>query len=150
MKVGELCTRSVFVAWREETVVDVAHRMRSAHVGDVVLVTGKPDDCVPIGVVTDRDLVVAALAQAPGLVAAITLGDLLIRPLVTVREDAELESAIAAMRHEGVHRLPVVDDAGQLVGILSRDDVLEFLAEQLRDLAAIPEKGARTERATRT
>lgn len=149
MRVGELCTRTVIVAWREEAVLEVARRMRTGHVGDVVVVVGEPGRCLPIGLVTDRDLVVAALAQVPEHLGTLTLSDIAVRPLATIKEDEEVDVAIEIMRREGVHRLPVVDAGGQLVGILSRDDLLELLAEQMTKLAAIPERGTRAERSQR-
>lgn len=149
MKVGELCTRTVIVAWREESVLEVARRMRSGHVGDVVLVVGEPGHCIPVGLVTDRDLVVAALAQVPEHLGALALGDIAVRPLATIKEEEDVDVAISVMRREGVHRLPVIAEDGQLVGILSRDDILELLAEQMNQLATIPERGARAERAER-
>jgi CBS domain-containing protein len=68
---------------------------------------------------------------------AITVGDIMVPELVTVKEDAGMFEAIEYMRTKGVRRLPVVDKGGGLVGILTLDDLLELLAEELLALAKL-------------
>jgi CBS domain-containing protein len=127
----------VVFAAREETVATAAKLMRENHVGSIVVVeqvnSGKR---IPIGIVTDRDLVVEVLA--PGLDAkTITVGDIMGAELVTVREKEGLLETMEIMRYKGVRRIPVVDEAGQLIGIASIDDLLEVLAEEMTELAKI-------------
>jgi CBS domain-containing protein len=135
--IGTVCSRAVVFTTREATVVVAAKLMREHHVGSIVVVEqmngGKR---LPVGIVTDRDLVVEVLA--PGLDAeTITVGDIMEAELVTVRENEGLLETMEIMRYKGVRRIPVVDDAGQLIGIASIDDLLEVLAEEMTELAKI-------------
>jgi CBS domain-containing protein len=135
--IGTLCSREVVFATREMTVAAAAKLMRGHHVGSLVVVAelngGKR---VPLGIVTDRDIVVEIVAMEldPGV---ITLGDIMAEPVVTAREEEGVLEAMEIMRYKGVRRLPVVGRDGQLVGILTIDDLLEVMAEQLGELARV-------------
>lgn len=134
--VGEICSRDVVFAGRETTVQAAAKLMRHHHVGTVVVVDEMDANRRPIGIVTDRDIVVEvnAVDLNPGV---ITVGDIMSQELVTVRESEGLLQTVEIMRYKGVRRLPVVNDAGDLVGIVSIDDLLEALAEQMTEMARI-------------
>jgi CBS domain-containing protein len=85
--------------------------MRQHHVGDVVVIEESKGKQVPVGIVTDRDIVtsVIALELDPTIFSA---GDLVIRPVITVREDLGVFEAMQKMRRHGVRRMPVLDHAG--------------------------------------
>jgi CBS domain-containing protein len=86
--------------------------------------------------VTDRDIVVEVVAE--GLQSgAITVGDIMGQQLVTARETEGVLQALEIMRCKGVRRLPIVREDGHLVGIISIDDLLAVLTEQLNDVARI-------------
>lgn len=108
--------------------------MRQEHVGDLIVTRSGAGRSVPVGVITDRDIVVEIVAKgvAPG---EVRVGDMLKRELLTLREDHGLEFALNRMRQAGVRRAPVVDAAGCLVGVLALDDVIDHLAAQLGDIA---------------
>ncbi|BBI99000.1 hypothetical protein FGKAn22_06930 [Ferrigenium kumadai] len=130
MAIGEICNREVVILGRNESALDAARLMRQHHVGDVLVVEERTGRKEPVGIVTDRDLVVEIMA--PGLgPAAITVGDIMGGELVTVRENTGVFEAIQYMRSKGVRRLPVVDAHNGLVGILALDDLLELLSEEL-------------------
>jgi CBS domain-containing protein len=133
---GEICSREVVYATRETTVQAAAKLMRHYHVGTVVVVDELTGQRMPIGIVTDRDVVVEvnAVDLNPNV---ITVGDIMAADLVTVREDEGLLEAMEIMRFKGVRRLPVVDRAGALVGIISIDDLLEVLAEEMTGMTRI-------------
>lgn len=137
MGIGSWCEHSVVTCHRDTPVLTLARLMRDQHVGDVVVVDdvlgGRP---LPVGIVTDRDLVVRVLAKnvPPETLVA---GDLVVHGLVTVRDDEEVGQAVWCMRTSGVRRLPVVDGEGGLVGVLTADDVTRHLAEKLSDVAHI-------------
>jgi len=136
MPVGELCIRQVIVAPRESSVLDVAKLMRQYHVGDVVVTDGVNGRRVPVGIVTDRDIVVEVLAE--GLdPASLSAGDIMSSQLVTVRENEGLFQTIQVMRARGARRAPVVNQDGVLVGIVSVDDLIELLAQELSDLSTL-------------
>ena len=130
MNIGELCNREVIIADRKESIRQAVELMREHHVGDVVVVDESDGQRKPVGVLTDRDIVIECLARDvdPG---SVTIGDAMSFDLATVRESEDLFDAITVMRDRGVRRLPVVSDSGILVGILTVDDVIDLLAEQL-------------------
>jgi CBS domain-containing protein len=136
MCIGKFCNRNVVSASRDMTVLEAAHLMRHNHVGDVVVVDDSEGVKRPIGIVTDRDIVVGVVS--PGLdPAAIELGDLQFRPLVSARDRAGYAETVHSMVEHGVRRMPVIDDAGLLVGIVTLDDLLRQLALPLAELSSI-------------
>lgn len=136
MTVGEICNREVIVIQRDETVFEAAKLMRQYHVGAVIVIDKPNGRAIPAGIVTDRDLVVEVLAT--GLdETVITVGDIMVQELFTINESAVTYDAIEFMRKKTIRRLPVVDDAGELTGILTLDDVLEILSEEMLDLAKL-------------
>lgn len=130
MAIGEICNREVVILGRNESASDAAKLMRQLHVGDVLVVEERMGRKEPVGIVTDRDLVVEIMATGLDS-AAITVGDIMGTELATVREDTGVFEAIQYMRSKGVRRLPVVDANNALVGILALDDLLELLSEEL-------------------
>jgi CBS domain-containing protein len=137
MTVGHFCNREVVICERESTIVEVAQLMRLHHVGDVVIVESRDTTQVPVGIITDRDLVVELIADRVDL-EAVTVGDVMSYELVTARTDDSIWETLKRMRGQGVRRIPVVNDQGSLEGILALDDILELLAEELSMLAKIP------------
>ena len=137
MTVGDIRTRNVVVAPKTETIVDAAKRMRSSHVGDLVVVENRNGQHVPIGIVTDRDIVISVVAGDPVHINYLLVGDAMSSDLVTARDQDTIESGLKKMREHGVRRLPIVDDTGALVGILTIDDVHQYLAAQQRELVAL-------------
>lgn len=133
---GEICNRDVVYAHKDTPVADAARLMREHHVGDLVVLDGKEGEQTPIGIVTDRDLVVEVIAEDVRP-EDVTVGDVMSYELVTAREEDGLLDLIKRMRAKGVRRVPVLDRAGALVGILSVDDLIEVLAEQVTDLARL-------------
>ena len=136
MTVGELCNRTVVVLDREASILEAARLMRRHHVGDVVVVDKRGKVPVPVGILTDRDIVVELVAEEVEL-ARISVGDAMSFDLVTALENDELLATVQRMREHGIRRLPVLDDSGALAGILTLDDVLELIAEQLADLVRL-------------
>ena len=124
MRVGEVCNREVIVANREESVL-AAKLMRDNHVGDLVVVESQAQRRAPVGIITDRDLVVEILAKEVDPNAVI-IGEAMSEELVTAAEDEEFMAVVKRMRQHGVRRVPVVDAQGGLVGLLAVDDVLDF------------------------
>jgi CBS domain-containing protein len=136
MPISEICNREVVIVQRHNTILEAAQLMRQHHVGDVVVVEERGGVRVPVGIVTDRDLVVEIMAPAIDQ-TVITVGDIMVTELATVKENAGLSETIEYMRAKGVRRVPVVDRGGGLVGILTLDDLLELLAEELLALAKL-------------
>jgi CBS domain-containing protein len=148
MPIGELCDREVIIVQRDDTVLEAAKLMRQHHVGDVLVVEDVGGRRVPVGIVTDRDLVVEIIA--PELDAAvITVGDIMLAELATVQESTGVFEAIQYMRSKGVRRLPVVDSKGSLAGVVTLDDLLVLLAEELNALARLVTREQQKEASSR-
>jgi CBS domain-containing protein len=119
----------VHTAGPDEPVEAAAARMRDARVGCLVVLD---DRRRPLGLLTDRDLVVRVLAQGSG--PGMRVGDVMTTDPTVVTADVPVEDALRTMRRRGLRRLPVVDDEGRLEGLLAADDVLELLADELRQV----------------
>lgn len=145
---GEICNREVVYARRDTPVADAARLMREHHVGDLVVLDGREGEQTPVGIVTDRDLVIEVIA-AGVRPDDLTVGDVMSYELVTAREEDGLLDVIERMGAKGVRRVPVVDDTGTLVGILSVDDLIELFAEQVTDLARLIAREQHREREQR-
>jgi CBS domain-containing protein len=148
MCIGKFCNRNVVCAARDTTIVEAAHLMRRNHVGDLVVIDETDGGRRPIGMVTDRDIVVEVVSAGldPTLVK---VGDLLLRPLVAVEEGTGYAETVRLMSTKGVRRMPVVTDAGLLVGIISLDDLLHQLAVPLGELSELAIRERRHEAQTR-
>jgi CBS domain-containing protein len=132
MTVGELCVRNVITAAVNESVVDAARRMAAFRVGDLVVVEDQPHGMPkPIGIVTDRDLVIQVLTCPDRVPSDTTIAEVMRGELVTATEDEEVDRVVERMRDREVRRIPVVDRHGGLQGLLSIDDVLGWLRDQL-------------------
>jgi CBS domain-containing protein len=136
MRVGEFCVREVIECTRKTSALELSQIMRQSHVGDVVVVDQPNGKKVAVGIVTDRDLAVEVMAKE-GDPAQVTAGDLIGRKLVTVGEGSDVYETAELMRREGVRRVPVVDDQGGLAGIVTLDDLLKIIGEQLALLAQV-------------
>lgn len=136
MAIGEFCNRAVAFATRDMTLTEAAKIMRQYHVGDLVVVDENDGKRVPVGIVTDRDMVIQVIAQSLEL-NDFRIGDIMGRQLISVQESDGVFETIRLMRTKGVRRLPVVNRQGELVGIVSADDMLDLLAEELGELAKV-------------
>lgn len=137
MSVGQFCNRDTVIVRKQDAIVETAKLMRQHHVGCVVVVEDGDDGLVkPIGIVTDRDLVLEILAEEVNP-DDVTIGDIMSYELLTVRDSDGLWDTLLRMRSKGVRRVPVVNDKGGLIGILSSDDLLELLADELGELAKL-------------
>ena len=136
MHIRDICTIQTIRCARDETVQGAALLMRKHHVGDLVVVDGPDAEPIPVGILTDRDIVVAivALGLDP---ASLQVCDIMSEDLLTCREDDDVYQTIEHMRLRGIRRVPVVNGKGTLAGIVSADDLLEFLAEEMGDLSRI-------------
>jgi CBS domain-containing protein len=137
MTLGLICKRNVVVAPRKEMVVDAARRMRMLHVGTIVIVEEQQGKQVPVGILTDRDIVLSTVASNAEYLPFLSVGDAMSDNLLTAHEDMSLANGLRLMQERGVRRLPVIDHAGTLVGIVTADDVIRFLADELSQLAQL-------------
>ncbi len=136
MLLKSMCTLDPVCCSPRTTALEAAHLMRQKHAGDLVVVDDGDDQAVPLGVITDRDIVVEVLGR--GLDPAVTPVSAVLRtPVVIANEGDDLSHALEMMRVHGVRRLPVVNQKGILVGIITADDLLRNLAADTSALADI-------------
>jgi len=133
MNVSEICNRTVVVAKRDLVLSEAAYLMREHHVGSLVIVDETNKGSVPVGIVTDRDIVVAVVAEGVDP-RKVTVGDVMRPELVAVKEDVSVFEALRLMRGRGIRRVPVLAADGSLAGIVTVDDLLEIVAEELNQL----------------
>jgi len=133
MNIGEICNREVVVAYRDTRLVEAARLMREHHVGSLVIVVERLSERVPVGIITDRDIVVAVVAKELDP-RSLTVSDVInAGGVLVVREQDGLPDALRLMREKGVRRVPVVTKSGALAGIVTIDDLLELVADELHD-----------------
>jgi CBS domain-containing protein len=149
MTVGEVCHRDVIIAKPETPLVEAVALMKTYHVGDLVIVEARPGaQWFPVGILTDRDVALAVASHAARL-AYLRVADLMKRNLVTALESESLHAALKTMQSAGIRRLPVVGMDGVLKGIVTLDDIIELLSEELTDLAKLVIREQRKERLER-
>ena len=145
--IGSFCVRDVVTVTSDTTVAEAATLMRQHHVGALPVVKGDADSRVPVGMLTDRDIVIEIVAA--GLdPREVTVGELIQRPITTVRDDAGYGETVRLMSVNGVRRMPVVDAGGKLVGIITVDDILRQLAAPLVALGDLAVRERHYETAT--
>jgi len=132
----------------ETTVAAAAKLMRQYHIGDVIVTREENGRRIPLGIVTDRDIVLGVVAPELSPVA-LTIGDIMGQELITAGEMEDVFDAVQRMRNKGVRRMPIVQDDGSLVGIVSIDDVIEVLAEEMNQLARLISREQLYEQQTR-
>ncbi|NJD89692.1 MAG: CBS domain-containing protein [Betaproteobacteria bacterium] len=132
MKTGEVCNRTVVIVGRETPLGEAAKLMRENHVGSLV-VAKNTYGRKPVGIVTDRDMVVEVMAADLDY-RTLTVGEIMGDKLVIAKEDDDSLDTLKLMRASGVRRIPVVTDKGDLAGIVTVDDLLEIVAEELEDI----------------
>lgn len=147
MKIGEICTRVVSCAFPNMTAAEAARLMAEDHVGDLVVVDGAGQNRTPVGIVTDRDLVLRVMSE--GLLAdQTTVERIMSRDLVTVGAEEGLYETVDRMRARGVRRVVVLDAKGDLVGVVSFDDVLNVISEELDALLSMLNREAAREKSS--
>ena len=148
MTAGEYCNREVVIIRRDESLHEAVELFRQYHVGSLVVVENQRGIKVPVGMLTDRDIVIEVIAKGVDI-DAVTVGDIMSSNLVAVREATTLLDALGLMQGNGVRRVPVVDERGGLLGILTVDDLIELIAEQMTRLSGVINKELHHERKRR-
>jgi len=133
---GTLCNREVKTAYRKDDLSTAARRMREHHVGSLVVVDEADGQRRPVGMLTDRDIVTAAVAHGIHP-STLCVEDVMSQRLVTAREDDSIIELLHTMRSHGLRRLPVLDAQDQLVGLVARDDLIDEITRSLSMAVAV-------------
>jgi len=116
--VRDVMTRDPKALDATASVMDAAELMRESDIGDVVVL----EDDHLCGIVTDRDIVIRVLAEGCDA-ASVTLGEICSRELTTISPTASVGDAVRLIREKAIRRLPVVEEDGEVVGIVSLGDI---------------------------
>ncbi|MDD5450499.1 MAG: CBS domain-containing protein [Desulfovibrionales bacterium] len=132
MSIGEICIREVVIARATDSIYKAAQLMRDYSVRTVIITEKRH----PIGILTDRDITIRVVAEGRDPQQSL-VKDVMSARLLTVRESASVGDGIRIMRGRGIRRLPVIDQQGKLVGIVTLDDLIDLLAEEMSALAGL-------------
>jgi CBS domain-containing protein len=136
MKVGEICSRNVFAVEPGEPLASVAGEMHTRNIGCAVIIRRDAVARVPVGIVTDRDILRGQFDRKADLFC-LSVEDVMTQHPLVIHEDCDLADAIELMGARAVRRAPVVDKRGSLVGIVSFDDLLPVLAGEMTTIARL-------------
>lgn len=131
------------------SIQEAARLMRDNHVGCLVVIEQREGRVEPVGIVTDRDIVIELIAKAVPI-GEVTVGDIMSFALLKVGEDETVFETAQRMRSRGVRRVPVIKNTGELAGILALDDILSLLGEELSLLSRLTQREAEQEAKKRT
>jgi CBS domain-containing protein len=116
--IRDVMTPNPFTISRSASILDAAHLMRGNDIGDVIVL----EEDRLFGILTDRDIVVRGLAERSDL-ETIPVGEICSRDLTTIAPTASVEQAVRLMREKAIRRIPVVDESGDVIGIVSIGDL---------------------------
>lgn len=133
MIVGDYCRHGVVTVASTADVVETARLMRDEHVGFLVVQKEGDPQRTPLGVVTDRDIVLQVIAREIDP-RSVTAADIMTGKPLLANEKDDLNEVVQAMRIAGIRRIPVLTEAGSLTGVIAMDDALEVVAGLLGDV----------------
>lgn len=136
MNVGEICNRTTVFAYRSMSVSEAARLMLEQHVGSLVVVEEAGQGRTVVGMLTDRDIVTAVVAHNFNA-QTVRVADIMSSNPIVCRSEDSMMDALNQMRRHGVRRLPVTDAQDILVGIVTLDDLLGIVAEQLQTFVQV-------------
>jgi len=132
MPVSDLCNKKIVCIERGASLEEAAKVMKKHGLGALVVVEG---DNVPVGVLTDRDIVLCLAEEDTPLDSAV--GEAMSDQLVTASENVGIAEAVDKMKDEEVRRLVIIDDDGKACGLISSDDVLQLMARELSSIGQV-------------
>lgn len=136
MTIGPICSRETIIASPSDSIQTASQLMLQYNVGSLLVVETDAKGNKPIGIITDRDIVLKAIA--PELkISEVTLADIMTTKLLTAKETDAVYETLTKMRTKAVRRIPVVDAEGYLKGILTIDDLLEFFNKEMGEIVSL-------------
>ena len=135
---GKICTKPVVTASAQMTVDQAARAMRAKNVGALVVVNAGR----PVGMLTDRDVAIEVVAKGMDP-DTVRVGDVMRKKPITIREDLGVFDATKVFAKTGVRRLPVVTKSGVLVGVITVDDLIMLLGNEMGHMAGALSAGLR-------
>jgi CBS domain-containing protein len=149
MTIGTICTHRVITVDRGIDIAAAAAVMRENHIGYLIVTDAQSGGSAPVGVITDRDIVVKVMAKDVDA-HTLTVADVMTPDPLLAAEDDGISETLHRMRRLGVRRVPVVGPRGHVTGVLSIDDVVDHLVSQLSDVAGSIRNELKLEETLRT
>ncbi|MCX6128290.1 MAG: CBS domain-containing protein [Proteobacteria bacterium] len=138
MPVADICRKNLVTIEAHATLLDAMRLMMKNHIGDLVVIGSREGAVQVLGIITDRDIALSASDNRP--IGSKRVESVMTYDVHTLKGSEGIAQATAFMREKCVRRMPVVDDSGQVLGILSIDDLYQLLSQELSDLAAISDR----------
>ena len=124
MPVSSIMTLDVKTATQDETIQTVCKSMYENDIGSIVVVKRTIEGITPIGIITERDIV-RQIGFTDLFVVQVPIRQIMSTPLVTIGANSLVRDAIETMQGKNIRRLPVIDNKGKMVGIVTQKDVLK-------------------------
>ena len=137
-KCSDVMTKDLVYSSPTDSVADVAHLMKKEDIGPVLIVSDKENGKRLVGIVTDRDLAIKVVGEGRDPKKT-KVEEVMTEKIITCRMDDDVQNAIKAMAQYQLRRIPVVDHAGMLVGIISQADVATRLNEPKKTAEVVKE-----------
>lgn len=149
MSLRQYCDNEVSLLTQDSSILEAAQVMRKNHVGEVIIVEHQKAKTIPLGIVTDRDLVIEIMAMEVD-VEKINLGSIMCFELITVSDDTSLNDALEIMQINGIRRAPVIDGSGALIGLINIESILKILTQDMTKLLKLFNTEKRIEKTRRS
>ncbi len=140
MPISDLCSKEMVTVDSNQSLQKAAKLMKKKHVGTLIVTQGES----PVGIITDRDIVLKVVAEGKS-VDECKVEEAMTDKLVTAPKDCSVYDAIRLMEKKKVRRLVVVDKSERLCGVLSTDDLVQMLSEEMAGIGRLYEKQIQTE-----
>lgn len=134
--VEQVCVHNVVAIDHDIPLVQCAKIMHDEKIGSLVITEVRNGLCIPVGILTDRDIAVKVVAFSldPNI---FTARDIMTQSLITAQSEEDIRLVLSRMRNNGVHRVPVVSAEGALIGILAVDDIWDSVLDDVDSLERI-------------
>jgi len=149
MKAKDLASYPVVTLERHETILSASRKMREFHVGVIVIIRKGEEGDIPIGILTDRDIVIEAVSRDLPAISTL-VSDLMSDDPVCAHENDEIHTVFSLMKENGIRRIPLVDEQYHLKGIISLDDLLGVKSLQDIEFSSLPRLQRNWEREARS
>ena len=142
MKLGHICETDVVTTSAQAPLGDAAAEMRRRQVGALVVVEQRDGGSWPVGIITDRDIAMAAMTRCGDVLC---VADVMTQNLIVARDRDDFFEGLSKMRRFGIRRLPIVALDGRLRGIITLDDIVDVLSMKLREASGVVPRERRVE-----
>jgi len=139
MTIESIATREVVMISESVALNKAAELMKDHNIGAIIVIKDKNTSKTPCGIITDRDIMIKWLEKGIDN-QALTVGQVMSQDLLTIKQNQSILDAISALSEKGVRRAPVINQAGEVIGIISIDDIFVLLAKEMDAISKIAQK----------